>query len=83
MDRGHSGSGLTKLAFGVLACNSVLAVCKSWGGQYAELFKMGFSVVACNSPLAHHHAARAGAGFLTLTWLFLRRFDGRARGAGQ
>jgi hypothetical protein len=29
MDRRYSG--LTKLGFGVLACNSALAVCKSWG----------------------------------------------------
>jgi hypothetical protein len=64
------------------------------GGRYAELVKMGFGVVACDSALAHHHHARGNAGsmafvfvayvgFVTLTWLFLRRFDGRARGAGQ
>ncbi|XP_021304712.1 uncharacterized protein LOC8068777 [Sorghum bicolor] len=66
------------------------------GGNYAaELLKMGFGVVACDSALAHHHARGEGdagslafvffayVGFLTLTWLFLRRFDGRARGAEQ
>jgi hypothetical protein len=31
MDMDRRYSGLTKLGFGVLACNSVLAVCKSWG----------------------------------------------------
>jgi hypothetical protein len=63
------------------------------GGQYAELFKMVLGIAACDSALAHHHArGDAGSllfvfiayvGFLTLTWLFLRRFDDRARGSGQ
>jgi hypothetical protein len=63
------------------------------GGQYAGLVKMAFGVAACNFALAQHHS-RGDAGsmalvffayvaFVTHTWFFLRRFDGRARGAGQ
>ncbi|XP_066379130.1 uncharacterized protein [Miscanthus floridulus] len=36
MDRRYSG--LTKVGFSVLACNSALAVCKSWGDAGAVAF---------------------------------------------
>ncbi|KAG0512759.1 hypothetical protein BDA96_10G042000 [Sorghum bicolor] len=31
-------SGLTKVGFGVMACSSALAVCKSWGGASSVAF---------------------------------------------
>jgi hypothetical protein len=64
MDRRYSG--LTKLGFGVLACNSALAVCKSWGDASSVAFVLvadaAFVLLFVCLRELEHRRGRAGSG---------------------